>query len=57
MKLDLSSRYVAKSSVNAYGKLWANAIIGDFQDRVLAVIIRRCESLPREQPAEIAASR
>lgn len=57
VELHLSSRYVAKSSVNAYGKLWANAIIGDFQDRVLAVIKRRCEAQPPAAPAEVAASR
>lgn len=57
VRLHLSSRYVAKSSVNAYGKLWASAIIGDFQDRVLAVIKRRCEAKPAEMPEEVAASR
>ncbi|MFT3765488.1 MAG: SRPBCC family protein [Minicystis sp.] len=57
VKLTLSSRYVARSSVNAYGKLWADAILGDFQDRVLAVIKRRCETRPAEAPTEVAATR
>ena len=54
VKLVLSSRYVAKSSVNAYGVMWASAIVGNFQDRVLAVIKRRCEAARTETPAEVA---
>lgn len=57
MKLVLSSTYAAKSSVNAYGEMWANAIIGDFQDRVLAVIKRRCEVRAGGARDEVAASR
>jgi Polyketide cyclase / dehydrase and lipid transport len=55
--LTLTSTYVAKSSVDAYGELWANVIVGDFQDRVLAVIKRRCELPQAAEPAEVAASR
>lgn len=47
VRLELSSRYVAKSSVNGYGEFWANAIIQDFQDRVIEILARRCETAPR----------
>jgi hypothetical protein len=56
-KVTLSSRYVARSSVNAYGELWANFIIGDFQERVLHVLARRFEHRWRStHPVEIAAT-
>lgn len=46
-ELVLASRYAIESGVNWYGKLWAGAIVRDFQDRVLAVIKSRSEHLPR----------
>jgi hypothetical protein len=56
-RVTLTSRYVAKSSVNAYGELWANFIIGDFQDRVLQVLAGRFARWHREgRPAAVAAS-
>ena len=42
-ELVLTSRYAVESGVNWYGKLWADAIVRDFQDRVLAVIKARSE--------------
>jgi hypothetical protein len=54
-RVTLTSRYVAKSSVNAYGELWADFIIGDFQSRVLHVLAGRFERWHREgHPAEMA---
>jgi hypothetical protein len=55
VKLSLSSTYVAKSSVNAYGKLWANAIISDFQDRVLHVIRSRARRRSTESSLEVVS--
>ena len=55
VQLDLSSTYVAKSSVNAYGELWASAIIEDFQDRVLGVLQRRLEKKAAPAPREVAS--
>ena len=42
--LKLSSRFVLKSGWNSYGRFWASALVGDFQERVLAVLKRRCEA-------------
>jgi hypothetical protein len=56
VRVKLSSTYVVKTSVNAYGKVWANAVIEDFQDRVLTVLQARAERLP-PVPAAIAAGR
>lgn len=56
VRLELSSRYVARSSVNAYGELWANAIITDFQDRVIDILARRCEDRARVKPSEVAGN-
>lgn len=44
VRLTLSSRYVLTTSVNWYGELWAGAIIGDFQDRVLSLLRGRIEA-------------
>lgn len=41
VRLSLASRYVLQSGMNWYGKLWARAVVGDFQERVLAVLARR----------------
>jgi hypothetical protein len=49
-RLHLSSRYVIKSGANWYGKLWADAVVRDFQDRVLRVLKGRAE-LARGQMA------
>jgi hypothetical protein len=46
-RLRLISRYRLTSKVNLYGKLWGDAILEDFQDRLLAVIRARCESAVR----------
>ncbi|MFZ6012588.1 MAG: hypothetical protein ACOYXT_19750 [Bacteroidota bacterium] len=43
VSLKLSSRYQLTSKINLYGKLWGNLILKDFQDRLLAVIEKRCE--------------
>lgn len=43
VRLTLSSRYFVKSTVNAYGNLFGRALVGDFQDRVLAVLKLRAE--------------
>lgn len=43
VKLELSSKYRLTSKVNFYGKLWADAMIEDFQGRLLVVIAKRCE--------------
>ncbi len=45
-KIELSSRYIAKSSVNAYGSFFASMIIDDFQERVLAIVQRRFQAKP-----------
>jgi hypothetical protein len=42
-RLHLSSRYIVKSGANWYGKIWADAVIRDFQDRVLLVLKARAE--------------
>jgi hypothetical protein len=53
----LTSRYVARSSVNAYEKLWASAVVGDFQDRVLQVLAGRFARWHREgRPVPVAQS-
>jgi hypothetical protein len=52
----LTSRYVAKSSVNAYEELWASAVVGDFQDRVLRVLAGRFGRWHREgRPVPVAS--
>lgn len=43
IKLILTSKYTLTSKVNFYGKFWADILIKDFQDRLLEVIIKRCE--------------
>lgn len=43
VRLTLSSRYTVKSTVNAYGNLFGRSLVGDFQDRVLAVLKLRAE--------------
>jgi hypothetical protein len=48
VRLTLASRYVVRSTVKAYGNLFGRALVGDFQDRVLAVLKRRAE---RQAPA------
>jgi hypothetical protein len=51
----LTSRYVAKSSVNVYEELWASAVVGDFQDRVLRVLAERFARWHREgRPVPVA---
>ena len=42
-RLTLSSRYVIRSGMNAYGRLWSTALIRDFQERVLEILKARIE--------------
>lgn len=44
IKLSLTSEYNLTSTVNFYGKFWADIMIKDFQDRLLEVIAARCEN-------------
>lgn len=55
-RLRLSSRYVLTSGVNGYGRLWADAIVGDFQERVLAVLKGRAERGRAVHPPEPLAA-
>ena len=43
IKLALASSYTLTSTINAYGQLWGDLIVKDFQDRLLTVIRHRCE--------------
>ncbi len=43
VKLALASGYTLTSTINAYGQLWGDLILKDFQDRLLTVIQHRCE--------------
>lgn len=43
VKLSLTSSYQLTSTINFYGKFWADLILSDFQDRLLSVIETRCE--------------
>ncbi len=45
VKLALASSYTLTSTINAYGQLWGDLILRDFQDRLLAVIRHRCDKL------------
>ena len=45
VKLTLTSSYQLTSKINFYGKLWGDWVLKDFQDRLLAVIQKRSESL------------
>ncbi len=56
-RLALASRFVLRSGVNAYGRLWADAVVGDFQARVLAVIARRAERADRPPSPAVTAAR
>lgn len=44
IKLELSSNYQLTSTINFYGKFWGDIILKDFQDRLLYVIEKRCET-------------
>ncbi len=44
VKLTLSSSYQLTSTINFYGKFWGDIILTDFQDRLLKVIEKRCET-------------
>lgn len=44
VKLKLSSDYQLTSTVNFYGKFWGDIVLKDFQDRLLEVIEKRCET-------------
>ncbi len=42
-ELTLTTRYVAKTHVNPYAKLWGELMMGDIQDNVLTIIKDRAE--------------
>lgn len=42
-EVTLTTRYIAKTHVNAYAKLWGELMMGDVQDNVLAIIKARAE--------------
>jgi len=42
-ELTLTTRYIAKTHVNAYAKLWGELMLGDVQDNVLTIIKDRAE--------------
>jgi hypothetical protein len=42
-RLVLSSRYTLRSAVNAYGHLWARALLASFEERLLAALRGRLE--------------
>ncbi|MCC7026554.1 MAG: hypothetical protein IT265_06340 [Saprospiraceae bacterium] len=44
VNLKLSSNYQLTSTINFYGKFWGDIILKDFQDRLLYVIEKRCET-------------
>lgn len=44
VRLVLSSKYQLTSTINYYGKIWGDLILEDFQDRLLDVIVKRCEA-------------
>jgi len=44
VKLALSSSYQLTSNINFYGNFWGDIILADFQDRLLHVIEKRCET-------------
>ncbi|MBK9155266.1 MAG: hypothetical protein IPM25_13785 [Chloracidobacterium sp.] len=44
VRLTLATNYRLTSKVNFYGKFWGDIILEDFQDRLLAVIKKRCET-------------
>ena len=44
VKLTLSSSYQLTSTINFYGKFWGDLILSDFQERLLKVIEKRCET-------------
>jgi hypothetical protein len=50
LEVSLTSRYHLRTSINAYGKLWANALISDFQSRVLHVLRKRAEAHASSAP-------
>ena len=52
--LTLSSRYTIRSGWNAYGRLWARALVADFQERVLKLLKARIE---RDRTRVVQASR
>jgi hypothetical protein len=56
-RLTLACRYVLRTSINAYGRLWVDAVLGDFEERLLPVIRRRAESsAPRAPRPAVAAA-
>lgn len=45
-ELTLTTRYVAKTHVNPYAKLWGELMMGDVQDNILTIIKDRAERAP-----------
>ena len=50
-ELTLTTRYVAKTHVNPYAKLWGELMMGDVEDNVLAIIKDRAEKTSRTSGA------
>ena len=44
-ELTLTTRYIAKTHVNLYAKLWGELMMGDIEENVLAIIKQRAERL------------
>lgn len=44
-ELTLTTRYIAKTHVNPYAKLWGELMMGDIEENVLAIIKQRSEGI------------
>ncbi len=49
-RLTLQTRYIAKTHVNAYAKLWGELLLGDVEDDILAIICQRAEAASTARP-------
>jgi hypothetical protein len=56
-RLVLSSRYTIRSTVNAYGHLWAQALLASFEERLLAALRLRIEADGARGAASVALER
>jgi hypothetical protein len=43
-ELTLNTRYIAKTHVNLYAEAWAEILMGDIQNNILAIIKKRAEA-------------
>jgi len=48
-ELTLTTRYIAKTHVNPYARLWGELMMGDVQENVLTIIKDRAERVPAAQ--------